>query len=180
MTLVRQDQYIYLFDEFMKRPVSKVGEFLMSDMNSILNSFETSWTAIGRAICRVSLLIVRISIHAISDLKPFSIEVTNFTQSISQFLSSSRDSLISDQLVMIESLELILEAIEPVFFNEYRLVTVIADWSNAIGLKGLGATNHLSTNALANKKKNKEHQLIISNSSVVVQYCFDSCFGSVD
>ncbi|GMG39242.1 unnamed protein product [Ambrosiozyma monospora] len=162
MTLVRQDQYIYLFDEFMKRSVSKVGEFLMSDMNNILNSFETSWTAIGRAICRVSLLMVRISIHAISDLKPFSIEVANFTKSISQFLSSSRDSLISDQLVMIESLELILEAIEPVFFNEYRLVTVVADWSNAIGLKGLGATNQLSTNALANKKKNKEHQLIIS------------------
>ncbi|GMG60221.1 unnamed protein product [Ambrosiozyma monospora] len=84
----------------------------------------------------------------------------SFGGNVAQFLSCDKDTFFSDQLELIQNLELILEALH-VVLDDYECTKLIASWSNSIGLRGLGVLTELSTNALTNKKKSKEHRIIV-------------------
>ncbi|GMF00273.1 unnamed protein product [Ambrosiozyma monospora] len=63
-------------------------------------------------------------------------------------------------LALLDNLDLILDALKPVY-DEYRITTYIAAWSNVMGIRGIGAIDEISTNALINQRKARQHLLIV-------------------
>ncbi|GME92026.1 unnamed protein product [Ambrosiozyma monospora] len=135
MVIARQDSYIYLFDQLLETSIPKIGNYLLSDLTGYLGQFETLWNSTCRAICRVSVLVNSIAVISISDDKTFFGSVVQLADTMTRFLSSTNESFVSDQLVLIDSLEVILESLRGTC-NDYQLTKIIADWCGAIGLKG--------------------------------------------
>ncbi|GMG39842.1 unnamed protein product [Ambrosiozyma monospora] len=161
MAIARQDDYVYLFDELLETLLPKVGNFLMKDMIAVLGDFENTWNSTCCAICRVCPLISTLAINSIDDCKQFVLSADTFAfETIPNFLASNEETFIPDQLALLDNLELILDALKPVY-DEYRITTYVAAWSNAVGMQGFGDVEELSTNALINKKKSKQHLFIV-------------------
>ncbi|GMG51936.1 unnamed protein product [Ambrosiozyma monospora] len=144
----------------------QVAVYLVDDLNHHLGSFSTSWNSIGRAICRVSVLVLRIAVASdASHQVGFSLSgssnasanarrrstngtiaggateisraLNRFQHNVGEFLKSDSGSLVSDQLVVIPQLELMLECFQN-HFDDYQLATIVTFWCSCIGDKGLG------------------------------------------
>ncbi|GME95964.1 unnamed protein product [Ambrosiozyma monospora] len=144
----------------------QVAVYLVDDLNHHLGSFSTAWNSIGRAICRVSVLVLRIAVASdASHQVGFSIAgssnasansrrrstsgtiaggateisraLNRFQHNVGEFLKCDSGSLVSDQLVVIPQLELMLECFQN-HFDDYQLATIVTFWCNCIGDKGLG------------------------------------------
>ncbi|GME77003.1 unnamed protein product [Ambrosiozyma monospora] len=161
MTIARQNSYVFLFDQLMERALPHVGEFLVADLNRYLGSFAKEWNSTGRCICRVAVLVLRIAVVTVSDNASFVSTAAKFADNIAAFLKSPRDTYVSDQLIMIENLELILDTLRD-SFDDLQLLRFIESWTTSMGLKGLGVLEEATANALINKKKSKEHRLVIN------------------
>ncbi|GME72930.1 unnamed protein product [Ambrosiozyma monospora] len=161
VTIARQDQYVYLFDKLLERILPAVGEYLVNDTTRCLSTFETDrWGSVGRAICRITPLILRVAAASVGDSVSFVSATNKLAEFISSFLASKNELLVSDQLIMIENLELVLEAVRDTF-DDIQLVKYVGSWSDAMGFKGLCILEDENANALVNKKKNKQHRFII-------------------
>ncbi|GMG21858.1 unnamed protein product [Ambrosiozyma monospora] len=165
VTIVRQKQYVHLFDKLLSHVLPNISEFLMNQMNQCMAGFGKDWNSTGRAICRVCVLILRISLAATTDTRILISSVKRFSKTIGRFLASEDETLVPYQLVMIENLELILNSFKFIFpdTSGFELVKFVTCWSEAIGLKGLGELQHLTKNSLINKKKIEKHKLVIGN-----------------
>ncbi|GME87071.1 unnamed protein product [Ambrosiozyma monospora] len=163
ITIARQKQYVHLFDKLLSRVLPNTSEFLMHQMNRYIAGFEKDWNSTGRAICRVCVLILRISIASTTDIRILVRSAPMFSKIIGRFLASKDETLVPYQLVMIENLELILDSFKLIFPDNSGLerVKLVTLWSKAIGLRGLGELQHLTKNSLINKKKREKHQLVV-------------------
>ncbi|GME78213.1 unnamed protein product [Ambrosiozyma monospora] len=161
MAIARQDAYIYMFDQLLETSLPKVGDFLLNDMNQVFVEFETKWNSTGRALCRVYTLVSRLAVETMSDHKSFAATADTFlADSLKKFACSRNETLVADQLVLLNHLELVLEALGPIL-DEYRSIGYISSWSTEFGMRGVGVMNEVSTNALINKKKAQEHMLSV-------------------
>ncbi|GMG41933.1 unnamed protein product [Ambrosiozyma monospora] len=160
MVIARQASYKYMFDDLLRTPIPQIGNYLIADLDDYLGSFETTWNSTSRAICRVSVLVLSVAVCSVYDHNSFLESALQFSNTITTFLSSTEDKFVSDQLVLIDNLEVIVFSLRDIC-EDYQLVKFITSWCDAIGLKGMGSTDELSTNVLANKKKLKAHSLMI-------------------
>ncbi|GMG33231.1 unnamed protein product [Ambrosiozyma monospora] len=162
LVIARQDEYACLFESFMKsKELPNVGEYLIDDLNRYLGSSESKWNYTGRAICRICPLILNISTQCYDTQASYISSYRKFANNITLFLGSTRELVITDQLVLIDNLELVLDAMKSTF-EDSELVQYVTFWSDAVGLRGLGVLEDENANALVNKKRSKVHRLIIT------------------
>lgn len=163
VAVARNEEYVSIFETMIDEHGSqlpKVGEKLLSSMVNVFSIFETDWTATGRALCRVSILVLRIASKCFSNVTEYKEIVTRFTLSITNFLSSGKETLIADQLLIIETLELYLDLFKS-WFSISEICDFASSWISANKMRGLGFLEDSNANALVNKKRDREHRFII-------------------
>lgn len=163
-TIARNQEYVGLYDKMIKeygQYLPKVGEHLISSMALVFSSFNQNWNANGRALCRTSYLVLKICSQCIGDLHEFKNQVFSFTNSITNFLDSNIDNVLADQLLVIETLELYLDVLKSIF-QPSDLIKFSVEWIYANKLKGLGSLEDSNSTALVNKKRTREHKVLIS------------------
>lgn len=164
VAIARNQEYVPLFDRMIVEFGSylpKVGEKILSSVTRIFSLFTKDWNANGRALCRTSYLVIRLSSKCIGNTNEFKNQVYLFDNSISNFLNANIDNVLADQLLIIETLELYLEIYKD-YFSSDELIGFAIDWIQSNKLKGLGSLEDKSSTALVNKKKNREHTFLIS------------------
>lgn len=163
IAVARNEEHVSIFNAMLQKRGSKfakVGEHFLDFMSNIFNNHEIEWTSIGRATCRVSILLLKISSKCFSNTNIFQTHATEFSLSISRFMKNDNDTFISEQLLVMETLELYLEVFKP-WFTSSDLVRFAISWINANYLRGLGSLPEENATALINRKKNREHSYII-------------------
>ncbi|GME77361.1 unnamed protein product [Ambrosiozyma monospora] len=133
VTIARQDEYVFLFDELLKLKLPLVGEFLVEDMNRYFENFETTWNSTGRALCRVAALVLNIANHCVSDQIYFQSTSLKFSKHLTSFLASEKENVVADQITLIDNLELVLDASSN-NFDVLQLIKCVSLWSDAIAL----------------------------------------------
>lgn len=163
VAIARNQEYVTLFDKMINeygRYLPKVGERLLASMTTVFSSFNKDWNANGRALCRISCLVLRICSQCIKDMNEFKNQVYLFTNSITNFLATGVDSVLADQLLIIDTLELYLDVFKSMFSNK-ELIEFAVEWMFVNKLKGLGSLEDSTSTALANKKRTREHKFLI-------------------
>lgn len=163
VTVARHRDNVALFDQFMTTNIDtlpSVGEQLLGQMSSYFSAFETDWNSVGRALCRVSVPLLRLSRACIHQPADFVTQGYRLVNSTTAFLSSNKEVLVADQLLVIDALELYLDDLQG-SFQISELATFAAGWVNAGGVRGLGMFEDPTATALTNKKRKREHQLMI-------------------
>ncbi|VEU21000.1 DEKNAAC101870 [Brettanomyces naardenensis] len=164
VTIARHRDYVTLFDQFIAQyghSLPAVGEILLSRLTAHFSAFNTTWNSTGRALCRVSILLLRIADACIRHRAEFVTQGYRFVEAITAFLSSTKESLVSDQLLIFEVLELYLDILRH-SFQISELATFAVAWANATGLRGLASFEDPGSNALANRRRTREHRVLIS------------------
>ncbi|GMF06858.1 unnamed protein product [Ambrosiozyma monospora] len=92
------------------------------------------WNSTGRALCRVSVLLLRLALSNVSDFKTYAVATTDFANSITTFLACSKDILVPDQLALISNFELLGEDLQTLH-DDVQLVRFIGNWCDALGLR---------------------------------------------
>ncbi|ODV84323.1 hypothetical protein CANARDRAFT_29204 [[Candida] arabinofermentans NRRL YB-2248] len=180
ISIARHDQYIYLFTDFITKYTTEgyklpgMGESMLATMTSYFAKSSSEWNSTGRALCRISILILQLCGAGVSDQDQFVKNGYLFVDSVSMFLSSSKESIVADQLLILEVLELWMEVLGK-YYPEDILLGFAIRWLDSIGLRGLGSIEDSSSNALVNKKKNKEHRVIITKLLLVRRLIHSWC-----
>lgn len=163
IVVARNEENISIFNAMLQKKgskLAKVGEHFLSFMSAIFNNHETEWTSIGRAVCRTSILLLRIVAKCFANTNSFQTQATEFSLSISNFVKSDKENLVAEQLLVIGTFEMYLEVFKP-WFNSTDLVNFIVMWVNSNYLRGLGSVADENLTALVNRKRNREHMLLI-------------------
>ncbi|KAG7922387.1 hypothetical protein KL905_001608 [Ogataea polymorpha] len=158
VTIARQDHYNYVFSDFLEKykNLPTVGEQLLHLMASYFSQVDTDWNSTGRALCRTSHLVLKLAAACYANSTAFAGVGTFFSNSAAKLLAIKQDSILADQLLIAESLELWLDVLRE-FHDDAHLLKMAAKWIDAIGLQGLGAADDVPS-----KKKSHEHRLIVS------------------
>ncbi|KAG7700349.1 hypothetical protein KL915_001038 [Ogataea haglerorum] len=158
VAIARQDHYSYVFADFLKKNknLPTVGEQLLHLMASYFSQVDTDWNSTGRALCRTSYLVLKLAAACHVNTAAFSSVGTFFANSAAKLLAVKQDSLLPDQLLIAESLELWLDVLRD-FYDDALVLKMAAKWVDAIGLQGLGAADDAPS-----KKKSHEHRMIVS------------------
>ncbi|KAH3660366.1 hypothetical protein OGAPHI_006952 [Ogataea philodendri] len=163
IVLARQTHYTYLFAEFFTNytQLPAIGEQLLELASLYFANVETDWNSTGRALCRASYPVLRIASAAASDKDKFARKCHGFSKAATIIIGLQKDSLVADQLLLVEALELWVDTFRD-FCDDQTIVGFVCNWLEAIGLRGLASMNTPSLNALASKKKANEHRLIVA------------------
>lgn len=164
VTIARNQEYVSLFDKMIleySKFFPKIGERLLASMTSVFSTFNKDWNANGRALCRTSFLVARICSQCINDVNEFKSQVYVFNNAITNFLGTNVDSILADQLLVIDTLELYLDVFKQMF-STTELIEFAVEWMTTNKLKGLGSLEDTTLTALANKKRTREHKFLIS------------------
>ncbi|KAG7863143.1 hypothetical protein KL939_000462 [Ogataea angusta] len=158
VTIARQDHYNYVFAEFLEKHgnLPTVGEQLLHLMASYFSQVDTDWNSTGRALCRTSHLVLKLAASCYANTTAFAGVGTFFSNSAAKLLALRQDSILPDQLLIAESLELWLDVLRD-FYDDALLLKMAAKWVDAIGLQGLGAADEVPA-----KKKSHKHRMIVS------------------
>lgn len=164
VVIIRNNENVSSFNLLLEEYGSqfpKIGNQLLNSMASILGNFENDWNANGRALCRSSYLILKISSLCVSDLNDYKNQCTIFVNVIGEFLNANVDIVLPEQLIIIETLELYLDIYEH-FFHTNELIMFLIDWIMTNKLKGYGSIEDIGSNPLINKNKSRKHKFLIS------------------
>lgn len=167
----KQDQYLHLIDNFVAKykSLSQVGIFLLTKVEEVFNRAASSWNAVSRSVCRILSIILKLSVSSMSSPSDYDLylkSLNNLFKSIAYLLSLDSPTLIDDQI-------LIMEIIDYVFafrtnLDESKLVKIIINCINSIGLKGLGVDEiNLQTGVAVGNAK--DHKIIISKLLLILR-----------
>lgn len=162
----KQDQYLYLMDTFTHKYTNlpPLGIFLLSKMSEIFARAESTWNSMCRALCRVVSLVMKLALNSVDesvDLEDFSRVLGSFFKSGAFFLSIQNNSLINDQIALLEVIDYILTFRNQI--DELQIFKYIVNFIDSIGVRGLGANEESY-----NPRKNglvvvqKDHKIIVS------------------
>ncbi|OUM51802.1 hypothetical protein BVG19_g929 [[Candida] boidinii] len=166
IVIARHEEYVHLFDSAIEKYGSvfpAVGAQILNMLSEVYANVSKEWNSLGRSICRVCVLVLRLSIKCLgpNDEEEFRISFTRFASSVTAFLSSNEERIVADQLLVLEILEQWICDIRPLFPDE-NIVQFVISWLDAVGLRGLGSIEDVHGNALVNKKKTKERKIIMT------------------
>ncbi|CCH43742.1 DOCK-like protein [Wickerhamomyces ciferrii] len=164
VVIARQEQYTYLYHEFVEEHsntdsiLPKVGADLIFMTASYFGKASTEWNYVGRTLCRISPLLLKISILALdpNDVKDFQIAWRALAQVLDEFLLLRIESMIPDQLLVLEYTDLLLEKLRGLF-PESEVAQFGINMINAVGTRGLGAATDENI-----KLKAKETKIFIT------------------
>lgn len=151
VVVARQEQYTYLYEEFVaensgQNTLPKVGSDLLFVTAGYFGKADTEWNYVGRTLCRISPLLLKISILALdnSDLKEFRSSWKALVQVLCSFLSLRVESMVPDQLLVLEYVDLSLDNLRGIFPDrdvvEYGILLI-----NSVGKRGLPDGDEPST-----------------------------------
>ncbi|TID24580.1 hypothetical protein CANINC_003052 [Pichia inconspicua] len=164
LIIARNNEYVSLFESMTTQCAEffpKIGEHLLHSMTSIFQNFQSEWSATGRALCRASYLVLKISSLCVYSETEYKKQIIAFSDAITKFLSANSDEIIADQLLILETLELYTDVFS-LFFTPQEVVNFAVDWITVNKLKGLGCVEDPNLTALVNRKKTREHKFIIT------------------
>lgn len=162
VVVARQEQYTYLFHDFVSmHPASEnklpnIGSDLLFMTAGYFGKADTEWNYVGRTLCRISPLLLKVSIMTLdkTDLKEFRSSWKALAQVLSSFLALRVESMIPDQLLVLEYVDLLLEHLRDLFPDsdvvEYGITLI-----NSVGTRGLFQDEQATI-------KNKESKIFIT------------------
>ncbi|EMG50595.1 hypothetical protein G210_2071 [Candida maltosa Xu316] len=167
----KQDQYLYLVDNFISKYKSsnQVGIFLLTKVEEVFNRAGSSWNAVSRSVCRVLSILLKLSITSMSSPNEHDLylrTLNNLFKSIAYLLTLESPALIEDQILIMEIIDYVFAF--RVNLDESKLVKIIINCINSIGLKGLGADELDLTTGVA-ASSTKDHKIIISKLLLVLR-----------
>lgn len=156
----KQDQYLYLVETFTTRYTNlpPIGIFILEKISEIFDRAESNWNAMSRSLCRVISLLMKLAISSmsgISDSGPYLEALNTLCRSASHFLSIQSNTLISDQVLILDIIDYVLSF--RMYLDETRILNFVVNFIDSIGNRGLGANEDVS----GTKKNFKDHKIII-------------------
>jgi len=143
VVVARQEQYTYLFHDFVelhqgKNDLPNVGSELLFVAARYFAKASTEWNYVGRTLCRIGPLLLKTSILALdqSDLREFKHGWKALVQVLTDFLKIRVESMIPDQLLVLEYVDLMLEHLRDLF-PDNEVVEFAITLINSVGTRGL-------------------------------------------
>lgn len=164
VTIARHNDQAVLFDRFFaeyRGGMPRVGERLLALLTVHFAGFATHWDSTGRALCRTSVLVLRLADASLRRRADFAALGYRFVDAIAAFLASRKETFITDQLLVLKTLELYLDVLAR-SFQVAELASFAASWIGATGLRGLASLPDDSANALVNRRRGREHSVLIT------------------
>lgn len=160
----KQDQYLYLIDTFTARylKLPSTGIFILNKISEIFARAESNWNAMSRSLCRVVSLLMKLAISSmneVDDLDAYLLALSLLFKSVSVFLSIQLNTLINDQVLLLEIIDYVLTF--KVHLDEGKILAFIVSFIDSIRTRGLGANEEL-LGARKPTTQNKDHKIIIS------------------
>lgn len=163
VVVARQEQYTYLFYNYigdLKRltqsdpiGVPLIGFEFLNITAGFFERADTEWRFVGRTICRILPLLIKISTLLVSTkhLPTFKNSWEKLNNSLISFLNLRIESMIPDQLLILEYTDLTLEHIRTIY-SDAEVIDFAVGLISAVGKRGLMISTE--TNSL-NKKESK-------------------------
>lgn len=160
VVIARQEQYTYLFHDFVDAHEDKgglpgCGSDLIYMAASYFGKASTEWNYVGRTLCRILPLLVKTSLMSVSkdDVKEFKTAWKALAQTLASFVQIKTESNIPDILLVLEYLDLTVGHLRILF-----TASEIADYAiaviNAVGNRGLRSmVDDSGANSIATKEK---------------------------
>lgn len=136
MNIARHDNCKHLFNDFVEeierenvKYFPELGPTLVNMMSQQFNSSKESWTYVGRALCRSYVLILRLSRLFSKDFVGYHEEVDAFFSSLCVFFSVTNDSVLVDQVAILESYDLAINESSAIFDDTHliQLISMLFD-----------------------------------------------------
>lgn len=164
ITIARHNDQAVLFDQFLAECAGNlphVGEILLSTLTAYFAAFNTSWNSTGRALCRTSVLALRLADACVHHRNEFVTQGYRFVDAITAFLASRKETFVADQLLVLNTLELYLDILSR-SYQVSELASFAASWIGSTGLRGLASLPDENANALVNRRLGREHSILIT------------------
>lgn len=161
--LGKQDQYMYLLDTFSARytKLPSIGVFILLKISEIFFRAESNWNAMSRSLCRVVSLLIKLAVEALSgvDKDAYLRALGSLFKSGSHFLSIQSETLINDQVLILDILDYVLTF--KVHLDEARILEYVLGFIDSIGIRGLGANDDVY-GLKKSTHTGKDHKIIIA------------------
>ncbi|KAG7665373.1 DCK1 [[Candida] subhashii] len=167
----KSDEYLLLVDNFcsLYKSQSKASVFLLNKMAEIFKQAETTWDMTSRAVCRVISIFMRLSINSMSNATNFQeyfMALNNLFSNVAKFLSIDSHVLGHDQALIMNITDYVLAF--RTNLDEYKVLQLIVNFINSIGVKGLGAKEQ-NLEDTAPGQSVKDHEIIISKLLLILR-----------
>lgn len=138
----KHNQYLYLIDNFIARysDYPSTGTFMITKAANVFANAEKEWDSMGRSLCRVVSLIVKLSLVEVVDsknMKELDVALTKFFKSGSIFVSIDNPSFINDQILFIETVDCVLAFGKGL--DQLKIFKYIVSFIDSVGAKGLSS-----------------------------------------
>lgn len=139
--LGRQDQYSYLFDQYLRAHLvsQAAGVFFLNKLANVLAVAKTEWNSVSRSSCRVLSFIIQLSLSSAKQNKEqlvYMAALNNLCDSAADFIANESPILVSDQILVLEIPDFISHFEDDL--DNRELLRIIVKFIDTVGTKGLG------------------------------------------
>lgn len=161
----KQDQYLYMLDNFIQRynNLPPIGTFLVNKVAEVFSIAESNWNSMLRSVCRIVALILKLAFTSMKnsvDNELYSRALSSLFKSCSLFLSIQSNSLINDQVLIMEIIDYILTF--DIRLPLFDTLQFVASFIDSIGTRGLGVNDEVYGVKKVSNSTNKDHKIIVS------------------
>ncbi|CCE83282.1 Piso0_003854 [Millerozyma farinosa CBS 7064] len=160
----KNNQYSYLMEKFTTIDnLAPIGVYVLQNVCDIFSNAEKNWNSTSRSLCRVLYPIIKLSALSVHDsedqLEAFTRTLDKTCKAISYFLSVPANSLITDQILILETVDYIFTS--NIHLDKAQAVKYISLFIDSIGLRGLGIDENQTTNRRI-ATSFREHEIVTS------------------
>ena len=180
LVVVRQEQYTYMYHQLVdlvteKKVLPRCGIALLSISARYFGKAGTEWNYVSRTLCRVLPLLVKISLLSSTDndtsCDGTALAWKGLSQSIIPFLQITKESMIPDQLNVLDYLDITLNHLKGLLTDDEVLEYAIA-LIGSVGTRGL-------VNEDSNSLISKEKQIYISKLFLIRRFLDAGVFSDI-
>lgn len=165
----KRDQYVFMFDTYLKeyKKDPAIGLFILERMAEVFSQVETNWNAMSRSVCRVLVLLTKLALDPVTEVKdksPYLEKLSDLFTSASHFLKLQAAALINDQILVMELVDFVM-AFESQF-PDGKLLSIVINFIDSISFRGVGVDDE---DVVAKKTTAalKEHRFVITKLLVI-------------
>ncbi|SCV02688.1 LAMI_0H01970g1_1 [Lachancea mirantina] len=120
MIIARQESYRHLFHDFVRNNERKftipfIGPYILSFASRLFANSAEEWSQHGRALCRVCVFILKLSIFAASEQSIELLQaIDQFFKGIAYFFSCTKESFLVDQVLILDGFDVLLLSISKI------------------------------------------------------------------
>lgn len=132
MNIARHDNYKHLFNDFFEEVerensnyLPELGPILVRLMSEQFSSSANSWSYVGRALCRSYILLLKLGRLFSKDIVGYHQAVDEFFNSLSIFFRVTNDSVLVDQVTILETYDLAINETSAIFDDPHLIQLVL-------------------------------------------------------